>query len=430
MEEKENKSEENNDEESKEFRNKELDEKLIIDDNEQFYFCCCLCCTTKKCIIIPIISILFSISLFSLIIYYILYLPDLPDDKKNITPNQWYHVAPKNSLCSDGSQYYAPFKLGSNPKNIILFFFGGGVILNNNTASNPGNNYVSSYGKIFGFLNIFDFGIISKTKKNIFRDSTFLVIPYCTGDFHIGNKSSKYLYDNSTKEQIIYHYGYKNYRNYMNNVIKYINIENIEKLIICGSGSGGFATSFLAEDIIENYFSKINKNKITLLIDASFLISDKWEDYLNMWGTPKNITNIMINNSNNNNLVINSLTNLRKKYNDINILFDCSIKDGTLISYQNYIDRNQTDDFKMIEPDEKNITLFTQRLNNMTKSLIYPNISASVYIFSDNKNSNKFTSHSTISTSVFYSSEYENDTTVMNWLLEATNGNHVNYGLD
>ena len=48
---------------------------------------------------------------------------------------------------------------------------------------NSGSFFVRSYGKISGFLNIINFGIISKIKDNIFWDATFLVIPYCTGDF-------------------------------------------------------------------------------------------------------------------------------------------------------------------------------------------------------------------------------------------------------
>ena len=127
--------------------------------------------------------------------------------------------------------------------------------------------------------------------------------------FYIGTKKNSININENKKEKTIYYYGYINYRNYINKIIKYINTENIEKLIICCSSAGGFATSFLSEDIIKNYFSTLNGNKITSLVDARILISNKWKNYLELWGVPSNITN----NLNSDNFAIDCLLKLREK---------------------------------------------------------------------------------------------------------------------
>ena len=74
-------------------------------------------------ILIPIISVLISLILLIIAFNFILYLPDLPDLMNNVITDKWYHVTPPNSYCSDGSQYYAPFKFGSNPKNFNYLVF-------------------------------------------------------------------------------------------------------------------------------------------------------------------------------------------------------------------------------------------------------------------------------------------------------------------
>ena len=98
------------------------------------------------------------------------------------------------------------------------------------------------------------------------------------------------------------------------------------------------------------------------------------------------------------------------------------------MAYQNYIDNNK---LELNRSDENYVNKFTQRLKNMTDQLTN-DTNTCVSIFSDvPKNSQKLAPHTTISDSFFYKYKYDGkNSSVMDWVIDATNGKCYNYGLD
>ena len=108
-------------------------------------------------------------------------------------------------------------------------------------------------------------------RKNPFRDWTFLVLPYASGDFHSG--TGEYHYMDGSKERVVYHNGYNNYSAFMNAAMPYVG--NPDTLLVTGFSAGGFATSLLADDVIDRFPSAEN---ITVCVDSSLLLYDGWHE--------------------------------------------------------------------------------------------------------------------------------------------------------
>lgn len=62
-----------------------------------------------------------------------------------------------------------------------------------------------------------EWGIGNSAEDNLFKDWTFIGVPYCNGDFHAGTGEKEYTaLDGSTKT--IYYNGYTNYRRLMTEI--------------------------------------------------------------------------------------------------------------------------------------------------------------------------------------------------------------------
>ena len=92
------------------------------------------------------------------------------------------------------------------------------------------------------------------------------MIPYATGDFHSGTGT----YEGEKK---VYHIGYKNYSAYIEQIKHYIG--EPDTLLVTGFSAGGFATSLLADDVIDRFPSVKN---VTVCVDSSLLLYDGWHE--------------------------------------------------------------------------------------------------------------------------------------------------------
>ena len=109
-------------------------------------------------------------------------------------------------------------------------------------------------------------GIGNTMEDNPFRNWSFIVIPYATGDFHSGTGT----YEGEKK---VYHIGYKNYSAYIEQIKHYIG--EPDTLLVTGFSAGGFATSLLADDVIDRF---PNVKNVTVCVDSSLLLYDGWHE--------------------------------------------------------------------------------------------------------------------------------------------------------
>ena len=317
---------------------------------------------------------------------------------------KWYEAAVEGTQSSDGSEWHGIFKKGAENK-VVIYFFGGGVSITPETSEGGNKFYATNMtGQDF----VAQGGIGSNAENNPFRDWSFLVIPYATGDFHSGTG----VYEG---KKTIYHTGYSNYAAFVEQMKSYVG--EPDTLLVTGFSAGGFATSLLADDVIDRFPSAKN---ITVCVDSSLLLYDGWhETAVNLWQSPEDISNRLTTD----NLVLDSLTALHEKRGDtIKILFDCSYRDDTLQQYQAYI-RTGT-----MTKSKENGDLFQKDLTEMVKGLQKNIPGIGIYIWNhaeDTKTHN--TQHTIISSNVF--DKLEDGISVADWIFAAVNDDVKSHGL-
>ena len=323
---------------------------------------------------------------------------------------KWYRITPEGTKSSDGSEWHGLIRLGTENK-VVVYFFGGGVSITGET-SEGGKEFYATTASIQDF--VASGGIGSDTEANPFKDWTFLVLPYATGDFHSG--TGEYHYTDGGKEKTVYHNGYNNYAAFIETAKQYVG--EPDTLLITGFSAGGFATSLLADDVIDRFPSAEN---ITVCVDSSLLLYDGWhETAVNLWQSPKEISDRLTTN----NLVLDSLTALyNKRGNTVKILFDCSYRDDTLMQYQSYISTGKMDQTKALGDQ------FQKDLAKMVADLQenIPGVGIYIWNYSEDAETHN-TQHTIISSNVF--DALEDGVSVADWICAAVNGDVQTHGLE
>lgn len=337
-----------------------------------------------------------------------------PELKGNPEINKWYRITPKDAKSSDGSKWHGIFKLGNDKNKVIVYFFGGGVSITPKT-SEGGKEFYATNMMAQDFVALG--GIGSDAEENPFKDWTKIVVPYASGDFHSGTGEYHYK-DSKGKDKTIYHNGYNNYTLLMNEVKKYVDYENVDTLLVTGFSAGGFATSLLADDVID-YFPKVNN--VTVAVDSSLLLYDDWhKSATELWKSPQEISDRLTGD----NIVLDSLVALHnKRGNTVKILFDCSVRDDTLQQYQAYIDHDKMDKTK--EYGDK----FQKDLKQMVNDLQTNIDGVGIYIWEYATDAEtKNTQHTIISSN--FLDKLEDNKSIANWMIDSVNGNVKSYGLE
>ena len=291
---------------------------------------------------------------------------------------KWYRITPENTKSSDGSEWHGIFRKGSENK-VVVYFFGGGVSITSETSEGGKNFFATT---MFGQDFVAQGGIGSTVDENPFKDWTFIVIPYASGDFHSG--TGEYHYTKNGKDKTVYHNGYNNYSAYIDEVKKYVG--EPDTLLVTGFSAGGFATSLLADDVIDRFPMAEN---ITVCVDSSLILYDGWHDTaVNLWKSPSEISDRLTTD----NLVLDSLTALhQKRGNSVKILFDCSYRDDTLQQYQAYINNGKMDKTKELGDQ------FQNDLKDMVEGLLANIPDVGIYIWNFNEDDKtKNTQHTII----------------------------------
>jgi hypothetical protein len=357
----------------------------------------------KFFIIIGIITVVITLSIFILLKLTIL--RSFPVLKGEPEIGKWYDVEVDSAKSSDGSEWHGIFRKGTENK-VVVYFFGGGVSITPKTSEGGKEFYATN-------MTAQDFvaqgGIGNTAEDNPFRNWSFIVIPYATGDFHSGMGTYE-------GEKTVYHIGYNNYSAYIEQIKHYIG--EPDTLLVTGFSAGGFATSLLADDVIDRFPSAEN---VTVCVDSSLLLYDGWhETAVNLWKSPTQISDRLTTN----NLVLDSLTALHEKRGEnVKILFDCSYRDDTLMQYQSYIDSGKMDKTKELGDN------FQRNLREMVKGLQTNIPDVGIYIWNFGKDENTHnTQHTIISSNVF--DKLGNNRSVGEWIFDAVNDDVRTYGLE
>ena len=362
-----------------------------------------------KTILIVVLALLIAAVVLVAVILGKTVLVKHPELKGEPEIGKWYRITPAGTKSSDGSEWHGLIRLGTENK-VVVYFFGGGASINGYT-SERGNEFFATTASVQDF--VASGGIGSDAEENPFRDWTFLVLPYASGDFHSG--TGEYHYTDGGKEKIVYHNGYNNYSAFMDAAKPYVG--EPDTLLVTGFSAGGFATSLLADDVIDRFPSAKN---ITVCVDSSLLLYDGWhETAVNLWQSPKEISDRLTTD----NLVLDSLTALHEKRGDsVKILFDCSYRDDTLMQYQSFINTGKMDKTEALGDQ------FQADLSAMVAGLQenIPGVGIYIWNYGEDPETHN-TQHTIISSNVF--DKLEDGVSVADWIYAAVNGDVQSHGL-
>lgn len=343
-------------------------------------------------------------------------------------PNVWFEISPEGAITAEGEPLSTRMRVGTENK-VIVFFFGGGISINEYTAARP---YIGEYiDKEPGFYansiegqipDYCELGIGSRQQDNPFRDWTVIVVPYTTGDFHIGNAEFTYTGLDGA-EKTLYHNGYANYQTIMEEAIRYTG-NAPEELIIAGYSAGGYGAAMLAADIMENYYDEAGH--VTVCVDSSLLIMDDWTSVMqDVWNAPEELVSKV----KTQNLVVDFLEELYNTYGDsVTYLYIGSVRDGALAKYQTYFDTGN------YAASNQFIDVYTNYLRVMVKELRTKVPTVGIFLFDRLPYSwqpwlSRLTQHTILATRTAYWPVTAGRSAIQ-WLNDAVNGDVQSLGLD
>lgn len=330
----------------------------------------------------------------------------------------WYAISPEGAYNADASCWSARIRMGSENR-VLVYLLGGGVSLDAYSAARSATVMGSDgfyYDRDDGISEARTTnGIASAAQINPFRNWSVLVIPYTTADFHVGDGAADYV-ALSGEASSICHSGYANCMAALEATKELLS--HADTLLIAGYSAGGFGTAMLAEDIISYFPNALN---ITVCVDGALLLNDAWREVAQeRWHAPEKIVNRIVTD----NLTLDQLMALHEAYEDVKILFTCSLRDGGLVKYQSYIDGNA------FEAREEYGDIMEANLRQTVGALQRGISTAGVYIWDDipYAQTGSLTRH-TILTSERLFVPMEDGVSVSEWIYDAVEGSVESYGL-
>lgn len=323
----------------------------------------------------------------------------------------WYAISPDGTKSSDGSEWHGLLRLGTENK-VFVYFCGGGVSLTEEMSQQQDGWFFISTVALQDHIT--SGGIFTDDEKNPFRDWTFLVVEYATGDFHCGTAEYHYT-DRAGEAKTVYHNGYNNYAGFIETAKPYIGTP--DTMVVAGSSAGGFATALLTDDLMDRIPSAKN---VTVCVDSALLYYDGWQKTAKeLWGAPEGIYEKLTTD----NIVLDSLTHLHQKRDEVNILFTSSVYDRDLQRYQAYIREGN------MESSRENSGRYHRDLAKMVEDMqhLIPGSGFHIWEYGMNQDDGS-TQHTILPSNVF--DQLQGEKSVADWLADAVHGNVCSYGFE
>jgi len=157
----------------------------------------------------------------------------------------WIELAPKDTMCWDGSPWHFWYHPGDRNK-LAIWFQGGGACWNGETCdarqqptfdTKLGSNDYPGRGS-----GLFD----QSHKNNPLHDFGLVLLPYCTGDMHIGRRTVEYRRSDGSTYRFA-HVGQKNTRAALD-ALQALHVTP-RTLFVGGESTGAIGAAFWASEI-------------------------------------------------------------------------------------------------------------------------------------------------------------------------------------
>ena len=152
-----------------------------------------------------------------------------------------------HAVCADGSEPHF-FERVADPERVVLYFEGGGACFSEATCAfdGPDKSYVSSSAYTAESMSqragLFDF----ENPSNPLADHSFVYVPYCTGDLHLGDTTRTY-----GDELVIEHRGAVNAGASMERLEE--RFPDATELVVTGVSAGSVPTPLYAALLAERF---------------------------------------------------------------------------------------------------------------------------------------------------------------------------------
>lgn len=153
----------------------------------------------------------------------------------------WTFIDFPNTRCANGTPTGLAVSPHQGSTKALVFFMGGGLCWDVATCTGtpPQASNLNGYSKtkMLNFANgVGTFGIFDRTQaQNPFAGYTFVILPYCTGDFHTGDKAT--TYGTTTLE----HRGYPNVTEFMSRLVP--TFAGYSQVVVTGMSAGGWGAA-------------------------------------------------------------------------------------------------------------------------------------------------------------------------------------------
>jgi hypothetical protein len=179
--------------------------------------------------------------------------PQAPAGSAAAGDSEWEKVVPGgDTVCADGSEY-AFFERPADPAKVVFYLDGGGICFDAASCANAntptsGERAGPDYDPNVegenpaGEGGMFDFG----REDNPFRDYSFVYVPLCTADSHLGNATQTY-----SPELTVEHKGWVNGTAALDYLAE--NYADAAQVVVVGKTAGGVAAPLyggLASDLL------------------------------------------------------------------------------------------------------------------------------------------------------------------------------------
>jgi len=187
----------------------------------------------------------------------------------------WTWVDFDDSFCRDGSTAGISVSLNSASDKVMIFMQGGGACFDAFTCGTNPANADAQKGEITT-------GVFNRANEaNPVADWNFVVIPYCTGDVHLGTNEEGMVDDVAGVQKFV---GRKNIEAYLKRIVP--TFRDASQVLLTGVSAGGFGAAANME-VVQEAFGDI---PVTAIDDSGppmsseFLATCLQEKWRTTWG--------------------------------------------------------------------------------------------------------------------------------------------------
>ena len=188
---------------------------------------------------------------------------------------EWVWIPVKDTICRTGESTGIGARLQQNSDNLVIFIQGGGNCHSEGSCSADSDHGTSADFDLWtkgdhssidggGELGIFNVN----HEDNPVREWNFVLIPYCTGDYHSGSAQNVTVEGVDGDQQFM---GYQNMKLFVDVIAPYFK-GKVDKILLAGDSAGGFGTLFS----YALFAPKFDPTPITLLDDSGPLFEDQF----------------------------------------------------------------------------------------------------------------------------------------------------------